>query len=485
MNKELMTMMTVAAAGLAAQGAEWRTYAQTVRIRYDSPEQAAAAQIEKLVLPPGKRVAFSTRWDDSAEHGRMVDALRANGYSGTFYINRPDEKEDYAERVLRKILDNGFSVGSHTTTHPSLPTISLNRQFAEILENRVNLEAITDSCVVAFTLPYMAYTREGDPAMPGKIGENLVRAGLYGGAELWPDAAKSFQRRPDEWIGAFTFGIDDRNPNLDTFTKKVAEGLAGVAAGAFECGPHLSLGVHCWQEDMKQFSDVVATQAGHADWWYCNANQYLAYRMQFLRAGVRKVAAEGAEAVFEITRPVPFELGDFVGLGFKASPAPRGAALGAAALDVGADGAFTLPHDAARALPAKIASVRNADNHAGLVEADAVAEMSGLRASLQAAPGGRLVLTMENGAAEAMAPLHLTFRAPPPWKTGVIRRDVESLAAGATASIAVALGETDGTTPPDDDPCTFAVQLDWGRGAAARRLHALVGAPASAVLAAP
>ena len=43
MNKELMAMV-VAAAGLAAQGAEWRMYAQTVRIRYDSPEQAAAGQ---------------------------------------------------------------------------------------------------------------------------------------------------------------------------------------------------------------------------------------------------------------------------------------------------------------------------------------------------------------------------------------------------------------------------------------------------------
>lgn len=377
MNKELMAMV-VAAAGLAAQGAEWRMYAQTVRIRYDSPEQAAAAQLDKLELPPGRRIAFSTRWDDSAKHGRMVDALRANGYSGTFYINRADA--DYAEHVLRKILDNGCSVGAHTATHPFLPKISLNRQFAEILENRVNLESLADTCVIAFTLPYKAYTRDDDPAMPGKIGENLVRAGLYGGDEVWPDVATRFQRRPDEWIGAFTFGIDDRKPNLDTFTKKVAAGLAGVADGAFECGPHLSLGIHCWQEDMKQFGDVIATQAGHADWWYCNANQYLAYRMQFLRAGVRKVAVEGAEAVFEITRPVPFELGDLVGLGLKASPVPRATALGAVALDMDAEGAFTLPHDAARALPAKIASVRNTDNHAGLAEADG--GLDGLRASL-------------------------------------------------------------------------------------------------------
>ena len=168
--------MVVAAAGLAAQGAEWRMYAQTVRIRYDSPEQAAAAHLDKLELPPGRRIAFSTRWDDSAKHGRMVDALRANGYSGTFYSNRADA--DYAEHVLRKILDNGCSVGAHTATHPFLPKISLNRQFAEILENRVNLESLADTCVIAFTLPYKAYTRDDDPAMPGKIGENLVRAGL-------------------------------------------------------------------------------------------------------------------------------------------------------------------------------------------------------------------------------------------------------------------------------------------------------------------
>ena len=45
-----------------------------------------------------------------------------------------------------------------------------------------------------------------------------------------------------------------------------------------------------------------------------------------------------------------------------------------------AEGAFTLPHDAARALPAKIASVRNTDNHAGLAEADG--GLDGLRASL-------------------------------------------------------------------------------------------------------
>ncbi len=64
--------MVVAAAGLAAQGAEWRMYAQTVRIRYDSPEQAAAGQTHQKLCRRFHRAPGGPASDGARRRGRSA-----------------------------------------------------------------------------------------------------------------------------------------------------------------------------------------------------------------------------------------------------------------------------------------------------------------------------------------------------------------------------------------------------------------------------
>jgi len=443
--------------------AGWLTYQQTVEVSFDSPAAAAQAQLTALPLPVGKKVAFSTRWDDTNnDHARMVDVLTAHGYKGTFYLNQVNEA--YAQTVLRKMLDKGCSVGSHTAHHPRLPELGPNAIFKEILANRIAVETMGQTCVSAFTLPYCQFTSTNEPAMPRIISGCLRRAGLLGGPEYWPDAATKYGCTPRDWVGAYTFSINDRDPQLDRFEKAVRQGMQAIEGKGFECGPHLVLGIHTWQKSdqgFNRFGEIIATQANRPDWWYCNENEYVAYRMQMFHSAIKKTGVSGKTATFTVDRVVPFELGDRIALGMQASPAPRSARTGGQPLTLGKNGAFTLPHDAAQQLPARIALFENKDNRGETDGALADKALPGLRLGLHASvEKNRLSCFLKNASAADFRGVHLTFRIPPEWKTGVAVRDFEVLKAGAEQRFDVALGEKEAAPPYGEGALYFAVQCD-------------------------
>ena len=467
-------MTTLAAACWTAKGEGWRTYEQILTLTFESEAQARDAAVTALPLPVGKKVAFSTRWDDSSPEAVAVAkaaVLAEYGYKGTFFLNKVDPA--YGENVIRKFLAKGCSAGAHTATHPFLPRIDHNAMFQEILANRIAIESCGDTCVSTFTLPYRAYTSETDPDRPRAIGECLVRAGLSGGPEHFADSATKFGRSPREWIGALEFSIDDRNPQLDKFEANIARGLKAIAGNSLECGPHLALGTHNWQPDLKAFGEIIGTQANHPDWWYCNANEYVAYRLQMFNTAIVKKGASGKTATFAIARPEPFELGDRVPLALRASAGARGVAVDGQTLTLDAAGEFTLPHAAARQLPDRIGAVHNEDNAEGEGALKADSTLPALQAALHVdLARNALDLQIKNVSQESLGPLHLTFRLPLKWKRGVVKGDLASLKSGEIRKIPLTLGDVETDARYDAGTYYFAVQCDYADAAGAARLYA-------------
>ena len=474
--KGLMTMTTLTVACCTAQAGAWRIYEQTLTLAFETEAQAREAALQALPLPVGKKVAFSTRWDDSAPPGEpKAEVLDEHGYRGTFYLNKVDQA--YGDNVIRRLLELGGSAGAHTVTHPFLPRIDHNAMFQEILANRIAIESCGDACVSTFTLPFMVYESETDPDMPRKIGECLVRAGLHGGDEVWPDVATRFKRSPKEWIGAFTFSIDDSNPTLGAFEENVAKGLKAIAANEYECGPHLSLGIHNWQPDLKKFGEIIATQANRQDWWYCNANEYVAYRLQMLNTGLVKKGVSGRTATFAIARQFPFELGDRVALALRVSTGAREAAVDGHSLKLSAAGEFTLPHAAERQLPSRIGAVHNEANLAGEGALKADPTLPGLQAALHADLGrNELICLLKNTSQESLGTMHLTFRLPLKWRTGVVKEEVTALKPGEMRSIVIAMGDVETDPVYEAGNCYLAVQCDYEDAVGPARLHATTSA---------
>ena len=461
--KRVWVLLSVSAAFAADLNAGWRTYRQTVEVTFDSPDAAARAQLTALPLPPGKKVAFSSRWDDTNnDHARMVDVLSAHGYKGTFYLGQVNQA--YADTVIRKMLEKGCSVGAHTVHHPHLPKLGPNALFKEILANRIALESVGDTCVVAFTLPYGDCTAPDDPEMPRKVGDCLLRSGLLGSPERFLDIAAKYRHTPKEWVGAYTFSINDRDPQLDLFEKAVKKGLQAIAGGGFECGPHMALGVHTWQktdEGFSRFGEIIATEANRPDWWYCNENEYVAYRMQMFHSVIAKKEVKDQTVTFTVDRVMPCELGGRVALGLQATPAPRNASAGGQPLTLSENGAFMLPHDAAQQLPTRIAAVHNTGNRSEAEDSLTDKSLPGLHLGLRVSVEmNRLGCSLKNASGADFTGVHLTFRVPPKWKTGVAVKDLEVLKAGAEQRFEIDLGDREADPAYDTGELYFAVQCD-------------------------
>ena len=87
--------------------------------------------------------------------------LKQYGLKATFYVS-PRNKE-WAEGDLLttneiREIGNDFEIGSHTVTHPRLPTIPESRARKEIIDSKAILEDITGQAIMSFCYPGGAYT---------------------------------------------------------------------------------------------------------------------------------------------------------------------------------------------------------------------------------------------------------------------------------------------------------------------------------------
>lgn len=394
-------------------------YERKIKIVFPDEAAAKAATLELLPLPEGKTFAFSTRWDDSnPKHARMAALLTKHGFKGTFYLNAA--KEDFYRDTLPLLTKGGNSIGNHTLNHPNLTTIIPNEAARQILRNRAEFEARSNQPINSFVLPYCACKNGSDTRCPLRIGEALLRSGELGSPEFSRNLETEYGMPEGSWETSLLFSIDDRNPSAERFDREIEKRLAGMAPGEVR---HATLGLHTWQDDkgFETLDGIFAKYANRPDWWYCNENEYNAYRYAAQHTRITK-RVEGDIAIFTLTGPTPAALG---------SDTPLWGTVTPAAADK--KNAVALPHT--RRMPGMIDLVVTPDGK--LTASKKFPDLSAsLRMDFEA---GKAVLALSNRGRQPLTDITVSFRLPPPVIADdqTPRRTLALIAPGETATVTV------------------------------------------------
>lgn len=397
----LLLLLLVSLRAGAENPLGFREYEESVTLRFASPEAAEAARLEILELPHPYKLAFSSRWDDSTQnHLRTLEVMRANGIRGTFYLCSARE---FTAESCRKVLEAGCSLGLHTVSHPILPTLNPNRQFEEYMSNKIDIETVSQSPVNTQVFPFSTYTSPRAYTQLD-LGKVLRTCGVIGGATIFYGALEKAIGYPAGTLAASrVVAPGDTRPDVSHAENEIA--FSERPSAALTAQPSISIGIHSWHtpEGLKALDRVFKLRARRADYWYCNQNDYSAYRYEANQARVTKKVT-GSEAVFTIRRIDPAELGAEVPLSLKLVGAPSPDCR---------NGVLSLPHDLNRRIPVRFD--RAVDGVSAL--------FPGVEARLAWENGSRLKLTFGGENAGAVSDVAVTFRVGPGWEKPVDRQD--------------------------------------------------------------
>jgi peptidoglycan/xylan/chitin deacetylase (PgdA/CDA1 family) len=443
-------------------------------------QQAAKASVAVAPLYNDYAWAISSRWDDNnPAHLTMRDVLARHGCHGTFYLN--GIQADWSrippsinsDNFGRELIKNGNSIGGHSLTHPFLTTCNRNRIFEEVAGVRVQWEAAVDMPVLSYAFSFCNFYNFAERyAVQADIARVLQRAGFYGIASEPP-----FELLPTDMILSPIMPPDGLA--IDWFAE------AALASRGFpQRHPNLTYSMHTWYrtpEAWAKFEKDLDRYGHRPDWWYCNQNQYAAYRYQFQHSRLVASAPQGRVLKCRVERPVLLDLNDAVPLTFRVTgvkPEEIEAVQCASAECVPSDRKtgvclFHLEHDRNQALPAKIGlAPPNVENRAELAEGDQDPKFAGVRALLHF-HGGKLRLALDNQSPQPLTGLRVTYRLPLAWNEGVVRRQVADLAAKSRREETITPTRAESDYKYNSGTAFFLAQLDFRQGPLPGRLHAV------------
>jgi len=451
------------------------TYTQELQVVLTTEDAAGQAALRILPLYAGYDWAFSCRWDDNLVKGdlAMRDVMEKHGYRGNWYLNEPGRGGMGAE-TARQLLNGGNSIGSHSLTHPYLPYQNRNRIFEELGRSRAQWEAAVDRPVISFAFAYLAYAHRQLPLVTEDIYRSLGRAGYY---------HVPLERYGERWRKS-KLVVSPLLPGEGSSEDRVVDAAEKALASEAHRRKHahLSFAMHArysTPEDWASFESLLDRYGGRPNWWYCNQNQYAAYRYQFLNSRLDLVARDGEVLRYKLVRHRPIDLGDMVPLTLEVSgvgekevgsvTSPR-ADCAPVAWRGGAF-RFHLLHDRDRSLPERIGLVENADNHVEMKDTDVDPDFPDVRVLLRY-DDGTLRLVMKNEGDATLRRMCLTYRLPLAFGQDALRRVTADLAPGDEL-----LDEIEPTVVQSDyayhaGAYCFLVQIDFVQEDKAGRLHA-------------
>lgn len=257
---------------------EYPSFTQQVVIHSDRELTEKELGIHDLL--GGKRLAFTSRWDDNSEVDfSMKELLSSYGVKGTFYLNAPyfshatgsySSTEDFSEQG-KALYSDGFTVGSHALSHPFITMMNRNRMFTELMENRILWEAATDKPVIshAFSFTDFRNVYEGDYVQKD-LYLSMERSGLYhtpnqNAYTSLPSDIEFSPILPPDGLGDIQMGYDW----MITDDKML------------KAAPVISLSMHSWgydQKDLEMLRTFLDTLIEDEGLWHCSQNEYAAYR---------------------------------------------------------------------------------------------------------------------------------------------------------------------------------------------------------------
>jgi len=154
-------------------------------------------------LPKAKGGYMSFTFDDGPDihTGEILDILKQENVKATFFLigsktkNNPD--------LVKRIIDEGHSIGNHTYNHISMSKYSLQKQIQELQETEKAVNKVVPGMdVVYFRPPYGQFNADTDKA---SIEENVRR--ILWTADSYDWAGKTAKDIANEAIGQAQNGI--------------------------------------------------------------------------------------------------------------------------------------------------------------------------------------------------------------------------------------------------------------------------------------
>jgi peptidoglycan/xylan/chitin deacetylase (PgdA/CDA1 family) len=426
-------------------------YTQTIAVQFRSEAAARRGRLRLAPLYHDFQAALSTRMDDNnVNAAEVLGVMARHGQRGTFFLNDPTvwwgqgaspapaSDVDPGTTIPAQILATGSSIGGHTLNHPHLPAVAKNPAFHEILGGRIALEVRTGAPVSTFAYPFVYFQsslRRG--ADRSDLEEMLRRAGFLHLAEhrYHESGGPGFQ-------DAQFLVCDGQSWQGETEEAVVARGLGRGRR------PLFLVTMHAWQREWggKGFpllNGCYERWGDRPDWWYCNQNEYAAYRWQAVRSRLEtKVVGDLLTAT--LIRPEPVDLGDSIALtavirGVEAEAVVSVAASGVEVepLVVGGRRAFDIPHPPGRSRIEVFGTAANDRNR----RLPLGAPTAGLDALLRR-QGRNLTLVLKNHSTVPLRELRVVFRLPLRWKPGVACHHVPDVRPGSSVVLRQRLAES-------------------------------------------
>lgn len=281
------------------------TKPEVVTATFASEADAQKAELKIAPLPDGKKVAFTSRWDDSnPAHVERSEMFKRVGMQPMFFLNGG---KDFIRDSVPKIKANGGRFGNHTVSHPFMMESGVNRMFCEVMNEKILVETGADMPNTSFVIPFN-WSCQLEPGRAAKLAKILVNAGIFVSSD-WPlDVA---QQPPSEWMPGNTFGANDSAPDENRYWQGIKDGIAAVEKNPEY--PKVTFGIHSWCKPdgvLKQEQWLKKTIADHPEFWVTDDAHYGAYRYEFYHATAKNLGVKGKTATFEVQRHDPAYLGE-------------------------------------------------------------------------------------------------------------------------------------------------------------------------------
>ena len=98
-------------------------------------------------------------FDEGYEYGltlNILDTLKAKNVKATFFVTLSYAKAN--PQIVRRIIDDGHTLGNHSSTHPSFPTKDINTDINEVMENHDYILKNFNYNMTLFRFPYGEYS---------------------------------------------------------------------------------------------------------------------------------------------------------------------------------------------------------------------------------------------------------------------------------------------------------------------------------------
>jgi len=239
---------------------------------------AIPARIELPTFPAGKRIAFTTSWDDGTIHDRrLVAYFNQLGIKGTFNLNsgllegktlpsgwhgriRPDEVAS---------LFHGHEVAVHTVTHPWLDRLDGAQIATEVLDDRKALEDLVGYPVRGMAYPFGTYN--------DRVINTLRDLGIV--------YSRTCENRYNPWVPAEPLAwpstmhvLDESNLTLpERFEKMYTDNNRSVTGLFYAWGHSYEFETDNPRRNWSNLERLFQSIAGKPDVWYCTNIQLFDY----------------------------------------------------------------------------------------------------------------------------------------------------------------------------------------------------------------